>query len=135
MQQKGFSLIEIMIVVVIIGILSVIALPAYQRYVEKTHRTNAARALYETASFMERYYTSNGRYVDSTNNPPALPTTQVPESGDAAYNLTVTATTSGYTLSAAPTGVMIDDHCGKMGLTNTGIKTVGTGAKVSECWP
>ncbi len=71
MKFKGFTLIELMIVVLIIGILAAIALPSYQRHVTETRRGAAQACLLELAQFAERYYTSNMTYVGL-----ALPATQ-----------------------------------------------------------
>lgn len=61
-QQKGFTLIELMIVVVIIGILAMIAYPSYQESVTKTRRTDGKGLLLEVMSGQERYYTRNNTY-------------------------------------------------------------------------
>lgn len=57
MKQKGFTLIELMIVVAIIGIIAAIAYPSYRDSVNKTQRSDAMTALSRLAAAQERYYT------------------------------------------------------------------------------
>ena len=56
-QNKGFTLIELMIVVAIIGILAAIAYPSYQEYVRRTKRTDAQADMMELANRLQRYKT------------------------------------------------------------------------------
>lgn len=131
--NKGFTLIELMITVVIVAILASVAYPSYTEHVRKARRTDATVSLLELAQFMERYYTSNGRYTaDALGNAPALPFTKSPKDGtDRFYALALnnlTATT--YTLTAVPQQA---DRCGTLTLTNTGVKQA-TGGTVDECW-
>lgn len=55
-RHKGFSLIELMIVVAVIGILTAIALPGYNEYVARARRAEAATTVLETSQFMRRFY-------------------------------------------------------------------------------
>jgi len=61
--HKGFSLIELMIVVVIIGILSAIAIPAYQDYVTRSKMTEAITNLSDGRVRMEQWYQDNRTYI------------------------------------------------------------------------
>lgn len=80
----GFTLIELMIVVVIIGVLATIAVPTYQDYVINSQRSAAKSALQEALNRQERFYTSNNNYATNMtnlgyNNNPA----QITDSGSA----------------------------------------------------
>ena len=127
--EKGFTLIELMIVVAIIAILGAIAFPSYQDQVRKTRRASAKAGLMELASYMERTFTENNAY----NNAAAAVT--LTDSGITNDNYTLsisvlTATT--YTLTVVPAGGQAADGCGTMTLTHTGVKA-HTGAEAG-CW-
>ncbi len=61
--QKGFTLIEIMIVVAILAIVTTIAVPAYTGYVETAQRTEGWNNLNGLQLALEEYYIENGTYV------------------------------------------------------------------------
>lgn len=127
-RAKGFTLIELMIVVAIIGILASIAFPAYQDSVRSARRSDAQGALMSFANAMERHFTTNGDYLgaadggDDTGAPTVFSTTSPVDGGTAYYNLTISdADTGTYTLTATATGAQTGD--GNLTLTNTGVRT------------
>jgi type IV pilus assembly protein PilE len=63
---KGFTLIEVMVVVAIIGILSAIALPSYTDYVLRASLTEATTALSDARVRMEQFYSDNRTYSGAT---------------------------------------------------------------------
>ena len=65
-NQKGFTLIELMIVVAIIGILAAIAIPAYQNYTKRSHVTEGLNLAGGAKAAVSEYYSSNGEWP--TNN-------------------------------------------------------------------
>ena len=79
-NNKGFTLIELMIVVAIIAILTSIAYPSYLEHIKKSRRSDAQSSLNEFASAMERFYTINGSYAgaDVNQTKPATNTMQLP---------------------------------------------------------
>src|SRR6476620_453648 len=90
--RRGFTLIEIMIVVAVIGILAVIVLPSYQDSVRKARRGDARAALVTTAQLMERYATEHGGSGYSTATLSAAPGPTVvakPASDNGYYALTL----------------------------------------------
>ena len=126
-KHKGFTLIELMIVILIIGILAGIAYPSYQGAIRDSRRGVAQADLVELAGFMERYYTTNSSYTGAT-----LPFIESPQEGVKYYDLTPTISVSGarFSLSAAPKGAQTTDYCGTLTLDST--DTVS--AAVSGCW-
>ena len=60
--QKGFTLIELMIVVAIIGILAAIALPAYQDYTKRTHVAEGLTLAGGAKASVTEYFSSQGKF-------------------------------------------------------------------------
>ncbi len=86
---KGFTLIELMIVVAIIAIIAAIALPSYQQYQIRTKRAEAQSEMMQIALRLENYKAINHSYKDAT------PTviyggTVIPSQGTALYDITLT---------------------------------------------
>ena len=135
--QKGFTLLELMIVTVVIGILAAIAIPSYQSYMIKTRRATAASCLLEMSQLLERFHTVNLSYAtDKDGNAFTLPNTQC--SGDLAghYAFSLTNQTARtYLLSAAPQGNQNSrdsSSCGTLTIDQAGQK--GAGGDVGTCW-
>ena len=61
---SGFTLIELMVVLLIVGILGTVAVPTYRQYVIRAHRTEAKTALLRLAANQERHYLQNNTYTD-----------------------------------------------------------------------
>ncbi len=128
--SRGFTLIELMIVIAIVGILAAIALPSYRSYVPRGNRADARSALLEAAQHMERQYSIRNEYVASL--PARLQVSPAgSDAGAQRYDLTVEVSTTAYTLTAAP--VQSDSNCGTLTLLNTG-KKGSTYGSVAECW-
>ena len=72
-RDFGFTLIEIMIVVVIIGILAAIAIPSYQDYVRRGQITEATNGLSDLRVRMEQFFQDNRTYPAACVPPPVPP--------------------------------------------------------------
>lgn len=123
--SKGFTLIELMIVVVIIGILAVIAYPTYYQHNLKTRRVAAQGCLQELAQWMERYYTTNMSYANAT-----LPSTSCRNDLANFYSFSFTSPPSAtaYTLQAVASGAQADDKvdgtpCTPLTLDHQGVRS------------
>ncbi|OGB21583.1 MAG: prepilin-type N-terminal cleavage/methylation domain-containing protein [Burkholderiales bacterium RIFCSPLOWO2_02_FULL_57_36] len=136
-QERGFSLIELMVVVAIVGILAAIAYPSYIEYVNRGKRAEAKAALMEGAQLLERYFAVQGTYLDAANNLAAVFPTVVGNAGSAAYNIAVSGnpTATSFLLEAKRANSMAADACGDFRVSHTGAQTlVNASRSAAECW-
>lgn len=66
--QKGFTLIELMIVIAIVGILAAVALPAYQDYTARAQMSEALTLAEGQKSAVVEYYSDNGTFPNSNTS-------------------------------------------------------------------
>lgn len=141
MKQKGFSLIELMIVVAVIGILASVAYPSYRDSVMRARRADGKAAILDMAQRVERFYSENNTYAGA-----AAGVNSPQNSAEGFYSVSVTVpnptTGSGYLITAAPQNGQErnDSECQSFTYTDQGIESVADGAggtptaTAATCW-
>lgn len=153
-KTQGFTLIEVMIVVVIVAILAAVAIPSYQSHIMRTNRSDAREMLLQIAAAQEKHFFQNNSYgslqdlgLTTLADPMKVATTgghyeityfPTPNGcvNDAAVNCT------GYNLQATPraTSPQADDsQCSQISISHTGRKAAmkqggSPGDATEECW-
>ena len=128
-SNRGFTLIEIMIVIAIIGIVITIGYPSLTEYVKKGRRAEVAGLLSEQAQMLERFYSKSNVYTGAVGL----------STGNDYYTITPTLTDQTFLLTAVrkPGTSMATDKCGDFTITNTGVRSMvnaTAGLTTKDCW-
>ncbi|MBC3349292.1 MULTISPECIES: type IV pilin protein [Pseudomonas] len=128
-SNRGFTLIEIMIVIAIIGIVITVGYPSLTEYMKKGRRAEVAGLLSEQAQILERHYSKTGVYTNATGL----------SSGNDFYTITQTLLDQSFTLTAVRNSgsSMASDKCGDFTINNTGARSIinaTAGLTAKDCW-
>lgn len=136
-NQKGFTLIELMIVVAIIGIIAGIAYPSYMESVRKSNRADAKATLNDISHRLQRCFTTYNAYNNANCAiATSLSSGGTVDSGERLYSVSAVLAATTFTLTAAPVSGKTqasDSKCASLTLTNAGVRNA-TGTLGTDCW-
>ena len=131
-RNGGFTLIELMIVVVIVGVLAAVAYPSYQNYILKGNRASAQAFLMDAAQRQAQYFLDNRTYAADLGAlfGTATPALAVPADVSKYYGTPVVATTAGppptFLITATPQGTQARNNEPTLTIDQAGTKTPST---------
>jgi len=148
MRERGFTLMELMIVLAIVAILLGVGLPGYQNIILKSNRAAGKGVLLDVAMRQEQFFINNKAYSDNLATSagglgyPAHPffinnqaDKTAASTSESIYQISVALVASVYTISATPVGRQTKDTgCGMLTLTSLGVKDENGTQSVADCW-
>ncbi|MFZ6816668.1 type IV pilin protein [Undibacterium sp. Ji22W] len=147
-NMRGFTLIELMISLVIVAIISAVAYPSYRENVRRSSRAEVRALILENAQFMERFFTENNSYLQTSGaapTAPVLPNLVSPRGATGSkinYNIAFSAlparSATTFSIEAVPANKMAADACATFTYNQLGQKgtsgTLGSGVTTESCW-
>src|SRR5262245_22130036 len=128
-SARGFTLIEVLVVMVIVAILATIALPNYNEYIVRSNRSTAQSFLTDAASRQAQFFLDRRTYATTVAALNLAPPADLATRYTFAVAVNVGPPLT-YLISATPTGPQARDRCGVISIDQAGNKTAAT----TRCW-
>lgn len=138
-KQRGFTLIELMVVVAIIAIIAAFAVPSYLNYGIRARRGDGQNMLMRVADAQERYYAIYNHYGSLNQLDYDSAASRLSEKGYYRLSMNPAADSTSamaYTATATPVagGPQSKDDCGALTISNTGEKSQAGHTTNGSCW-
>lgn len=132
--RRGWSLVELVIVMLVLAVLLAIAYPAYNNQVVKARRADGQALLYQAAQRQQQFFTSNNQYT-ATVGSGGLDISATSQEGYYTLSINRPNATS-YTLTATAIAPQdADTDCGNLTLTHLNVKgCTADGCDPAKCW-
>jgi type IV pilus assembly protein PilE len=123
-RTRGFTLLELMIVVMVMAIIATIAVTQYGRYAYRARRPDGQELLMRVANAQERYYATFNTYADDPVTGDLKLGSATSEKGYYTVKITKTDLTKDYTATATPVAgnSQAKDVCGPLSINSQGVK-------------
>ena len=126
---RGFTLLEVVVVMAVVAILAAVAIPNYSEYIMRSHRSSVQSLISDVASRQSQFFLDRRSYAGTV----AALNMTVPAEVAARYTIaiaTVVGPPGGFQVTATPTGPQATDRCGLLTIDQANNRTaVGT-----RCW-
>lgn len=133
-ETRGFSLIEVMVVVAIVALLAAVALPSYAAYIKRSRILDAVARLSDARARMEQFFLDQRTYVDDTGQCGVTP----PGTGTAdAFSVQCEATTTSFTYKATglrSSGMDAFVYSIDQSGTKATLSVPGDWQRTADCW-
>lgn len=136
-KHRGFTLIEVMVVVAILAIIGAVAYPSYMSYVIRANRSAAQSFMLEVAARQERYLLDARAYAADL----ATLGMTVPSNVSGHYTIATAGVNPGnapptYTVTATPIGKQATDDaaCGTLTINQANTKSISGSGTLANCW-
>lgn len=131
LRARGFTLIELMLVVAIVGILAAIAYPPYQNYIKRSARSAAQSVILDLGNREQQYLLDNRSYLGGGASAVTTLLSPVPVPADVSKNYDISVTASGgppptFTITASPKAGSLMAGDGDLTLDQAGTKSPAT---------
>ena len=134
LSRRGFTLVEVLVVLALLSLLSAAAVPSFQGQLAKGRRLDGQQALLALAQRLERQYTERGSYLGATLGAGGL---YPAVSGAGHYALAITDLADhAYRIAARPQGAQASDPCATLVYNQLGESSVSGAARLAAgpCW-
>lgn len=137
MKNRGFTVVELLVMMLIVMILLGLVLPVISNHVVKARRAGAKSVLMDISSKQEAWWVNNKTYAARLADLRYVSPLQIDDRGKAVlpdqafYAINMVVTSATYSISATPLNRQLEDTaCGTLAISHTGAKT----AAGTDCW-